>query len=100
MMGSRIEDGGSRMVSRAADKYLFAVTLLVTAIVLFASGAVAPAKVRFSIGESAKTLSCVPLWVASKRGFFEREGLDVPIVTMRGSPLTIQALTADSIYIA
>jgi ABC-type nitrate/sulfonate/bicarbonate transport system substrate-binding protein len=26
--------------------------------------------------------------------------LDVPIVTMRGSPLTIQALTADSIYIA
>jgi len=26
--------------------------------------------------------------------------LDVPIVTMRGSPLTIQALTADSIYVA
>lgn len=33
-------------------------------------------------------------------GFFEREGLEVPIVTMRGSPLTIQALTADSIYVA
>src|SRR6266704_189573 len=33
-------------------------------------------------------------------GFFEREGLDVPIITMRGSPLTIQALTADSIYVA
>ena len=29
-----------------------------------------------------------------------KEGLDVPIVTMRGSPLAIQALTADSIYIA
>jgi NitT/TauT family transport system substrate-binding protein len=33
-------------------------------------------------------------------GVFEKEGLDVPIVTMRGSPLTIQALTADSIYVA
>jgi ABC-type nitrate/sulfonate/bicarbonate transport system substrate-binding protein len=31
-------------------------------------------------------------------GFFERENLDVPIITMRGSPLTLQALTAESIY--
>ena len=57
-------------------------------------------KFRFPIGESSKTLSYGPLWVAAKMGFFEREGLDVPIVTMRGSPLTIQALTADSIYVA
>ena len=57
-------------------------------------------KVRFPIGESSKTLSYGPLWVAAKMGFFEREGLEVPIVTMRGSPLTIQALTADSIYVA
>jgi len=57
-------------------------------------------KVRFPIGESSKTLSYGPLWVAAKMGFFEKEGLEVPIVTMRGSPLTIQALTADSIYVA
>ncbi|MGB7950800.1 MAG: ABC transporter substrate-binding protein [Candidatus Binatia bacterium] len=57
-------------------------------------------KVRFPIGESSKTLSYGPLWIAQKMGYFEREGLDVPIVTMRGSPLTIQALTADSIYVA
>lgn len=57
-------------------------------------------KFRFPIGESSKTLSYGPLWVASKMGFFEKEGLEVPIVTMRGSPLTIQALTADSIYVA
>ena len=57
-------------------------------------------KIRFPIGESSKTLSYGPLWVAAKMGFFEKEGLDVPIVTMRGSPLTIQALTADSIYVA
>ncbi len=64
------------------------------------SSSLAQEKLRFPIGESSKTLSYGPLWVAQKLGFFEREGLDVPIITMRGSPLTIQALTADSIYIA
>lgn len=68
--------------------------------VLLSTTGMAQEKFRFPIGESSKTLSYGPLWVAGKMGFFEREGLDVPIVTMRGSPLTIQALTADSIYIA
>jgi len=68
---------------------------------LFPSSPVlAQEKFRFPIGESSKTLSYGPLWVAAKMGFFEKEGLEVPIVTMRGSPLTIQALTADSIYVA
>ena len=41
-----------------------------------------------------------PLWVAGKMGFFDKEGLEVQIVIMRGSPMTIQALAADSIYVA
>src|ERR671930_1089310 len=75
------------------------ITLLLFA-VLLASPCSAQEKIRFPIGESSKTLSYGPLWIAQKMGFFEREGLDVPIITMRGSPLTIQALTADSIYVA
>ena len=67
---------------------------------MFAAPCAAQEKFRFPIAESSKTLSYGPLWVASKMGYFQREGLDVPIVTMRGSPLTIQALTADSVYIA
>ena len=90
-MRERIEDGGLR-IGRAA-------AILVLAFVLAAPCA-AQEKVRFPIGESSKTLSYGPLWVAGKMGFFDKEGLEVPIVTMRGSPLTIQALTADSIYIA
>jgi len=74
--------------------------LLVLVGLLAAPSVVAQEKVRFPIGESSKTLSYGPLWVAAKMGFFDKEGLDVPIVTMRGSPLTIQALTADSIYVA
>ena len=78
---------------------LFVVVLVIISV--FPSSAVrAQEKFRFPIGESSKTLSYGPLWVAAKMGFFEKEGLDVPIVTMRGSPLTIQALTADSIYVA
>ncbi len=80
------------MVARAATIFMLAIG--------FATPCWAQEKFRFPIGESSKTLSYGPLWVAAKMGFFEKEGLDVPIVTMRGSPLTIQALTADSIYVA
>ena len=88
MMG---ENRGSTMAQIAT---LIALTLT------FALPCEAQEKVRFPIGESSKTLSYGPLWIAGKMGFFDKEGLEVPIVTMRGSPLTIQALTADSIYIA
>ena len=95
-----MEDRGLKIANRTAAKYLFAVTVIVASVALLAFTAFAQEKVRFPIGESSTTLSYGPLWIASKMGFFEREGLDVPIVTMRGSPLTIQALTADSIYVA
>lgn len=82
--------------------FAIVVALLICVIGSFvpASVTLAQEKIRFPIGESSKTLSYGPLWVAAKMGFFDKEGLEVPIVTMRGSPLTIQALTADSIYVA
>jgi len=67
---------------------------------MFTFPCAAQEKFRFPIGESSKNLSYGPLWVAAKMGFFEQESLDVPIITMRGSPLTLQALTAESIYVA
>ena len=87
----RMEDRGSRIAQ---------VALIFSMAILFNASCAAQEKVRFPIAESSKTLSYGPLWVAAKMGFFEREGFDVPIVTMRGSPLAIQALTADSIYVA
>src|SRR6266487_2354233 len=91
MVAMTIDDRGTRIAH--------AIALLVF-VVTFALPCAAQEKFRFLVGESSKTLSYGPLWVAAKMGFFERESLDVPIVTMRGSPLTIQALTADSIYVA
>jgi len=57
-------------------------------------------KVRFPIGASSKTFSYGPLWLAQKLGYFEREGLDVQIVVMRGTPITLQALATESIFAA
>ena len=91
MAAMAINDRGSRIAQ--------AIAFLVF-VAAFALPCAAQEKFRFPMGESSKTLSYGPLWVAAKMGFFEREGLEVPIITMRGSPLTIQALTADSIYVA
>jgi ABC-type nitrate/sulfonate/bicarbonate transport system substrate-binding protein len=91
MVAMTIDDRGSR-IARAIAPLVF--------VVMFALPCAAQEKFRFLIGESSKNLSYGPLWVAAKMGFFERENLDAPIITMRGSPLTLQALTADSIYVA
>src|SRR5262245_27454526 len=36
--------------------------------------------------------SSTPLWIAKDAGFFERQGLDVKIVFVEGSPRTMQTL--------
>jgi len=79
-------------MGRAAAILMFAVVL--------ATPCAAQREFAFPIGESSKTFELRSALVAGKMGFFDKEGLEVPIVTMRGSPLTIQALTADSIYVA
>jgi len=76
----------------ATITFLVAITL--------AAPALAQDRVRFPIGASSKTFSYGPLWLAQKLGYFEREGLDVQIVVMRGTPITLQALATESIYVA
>ena len=55
-------------------------------------------RAKIILGASSKTLGYSPLWVASKKGFFEREGLDVQLVLLRGVPMTVQALAANSLH--
>ncbi|HEX6769601.1 MAG TPA: ABC transporter substrate-binding protein, partial [Candidatus Binatia bacterium] len=61
---------------------------------------VAPAqeKAKIFLGASSKTLGYSPLWVALKKGFFEQQGLDVQLVLLRGVPMTVQALAANSLH--
>ena len=60
--------------------------------------ALAQEKAKIFLGASSKTLGYSPLWVAAKKGFFERQGLDVQLVLLRGVPMTVQALAANSLH--
>jgi len=55
-------------------------------------------KPRIYLGASSKTLGYSPLWVASKKGFFDQQGLDVQVVLLRGVPMTVQALVGGSLH--
>lgn len=64
---------------------------------LCAAPARAQDKPKIYVGPSSKTLGYSPLWVGSKKGFFEQQGLDVQVVVLRGMPMVVQALAAGSI---
>jgi NitT/TauT family transport system substrate-binding protein len=57
-------------------------------------------KVKLRVSSATKTLGYGPLWVASRLGFFERQGLDVDLVVIRASDVGIQALAGGSLEIA
>jgi len=78
------------------------VQLCIAVVLLCIGGSLnsAPAqeKPKIFLGASSKTLGYSPLWVASKKGFFEQQGLDVQLVLLRGVPMTVQALAAGSLH--
>jgi NitT/TauT family transport system substrate-binding protein len=65
--------------------------------------AVAPAGAADRLNTAYQSLSIgssTPVWVAKEAGFFERQGLDVNIVFVEGSPRTMQTLIAGESQIA
>lgn len=70
------------------------------AAVYFVALASAQEKIKFPVGVGTKTLGTNVFWLASKKGFFEDVGLEVQPVLLRGSPITIQALVSESLYLA
>jgi ABC-type nitrate/sulfonate/bicarbonate transport system substrate-binding protein len=44
------------------------------------------------------SIQILPLMVASERGFFKREGLDLELVFVRGASTAVQALLANQIH--
>ena len=74
------------------------VAIVIVLAVLSCESALAQEKVKIFLGASSKTLGYSPLWVALKKGFFEQQGLDVQLVLLRGVPMTVQALAANSLH--
>jgi ABC-type nitrate/sulfonate/bicarbonate transport system substrate-binding protein len=58
----------------------------------------AQSRIKFPVSASSKVLGYAPLWVADKKGFFEREGLDAQVIVTNGTAPSMQALVAESIY--
>ena len=75
----------------------FLIAFLVS--LLLSSSVAAQEKPKIFLGASSKTLGYSPLWVGTKKGFFEQQGLDVQLVLLRGMPMTVQALSAGSLHI-
>ena len=69
---------------------------LVLAFVLQCSAANAQERIKLRVSSATKTLGYGPLWIASRMGFFERQGLDVDLVVIRASDVGIQALAGSN----
>jgi ABC-type nitrate/sulfonate/bicarbonate transport system substrate-binding protein len=81
------------------SRKLSSIVLLLT-IVAQAPPCAAQEKIKLRVSSATKTLGYGPLWVASKMGFFDRQGLDVDLVVIRASDVGIQALAGGSLEIA
>ena len=57
-------------------------------------------KLKFPVGVGTKTLGTNAIFLATKKGFFDDLGLEVQPVLLRGTPITVQALVAESLYVA
>jgi len=76
--------------------------LLLTALcwLLLVAGTSAQEKVKFPVSASSKTLGYSPLWVASKMGFFDKQGLDVQLVLVAGADKSTMALVGGSVNVS
>jgi ABC-type nitrate/sulfonate/bicarbonate transport system substrate-binding protein len=66
-------------------------------VILLPALALAQESVKFPVGVSSKVLGYGHLWAAWRQKYFEREGLDVEVVLMRGTAPAVQAMIAGSI---
>jgi len=82
------------MMALTSSIVLLSMVLWLPSIVL------AQERVKLRVSSATKTLGYGPLWIASKMGFFEKQGLDVDLVVIRASDVGIQALAGGSLEIA
>ena len=86
----------------AGDPAAHGTQLLIIAVSLLIVFSSAPAqdKPKLPISASSKTLGYSPLWVASKLGFFDKQGLDVELVLVNGADKSTMALMGGSVYVS
>jgi len=83
------------LVASCVKRVLLALMILVGSIDL----SIAQTKVRFPVSVASKTVGFSPIWAVSKQGFFDRQGLQVEVVLMRGAEKAALALVGESVYV-
>lgn len=87
-------------MSQARRRWPRLLLSLALAVFLSAGGALAQERVKFSVGVGTKTLGTGLIWLATKKGFFDEFALDVQPVLLRGTPVAVQALVGESLFVS
>lgn len=74
--------------------------LVIFVVVVLSCPSFGQERVKFPVGVGSKVLGFGPLWVGWKQGFFDRQGLDIQLVLVRGADTAVQALVGGSAYVA
>jgi NitT/TauT family transport system substrate-binding protein len=74
--------------------------VVIFALLVMTTASSAEDRIKFPAAVGTKTIGQNMLWVGTKQGFFEEEGLEVQPILLRGSSITVQALVGESIYAA
>lgn len=74
--------------------------LIIALVLMGVSPASGEGKINFPVSAASKTLGYSPLWVASKLGFFDRQGLDTQVVLVNGADKSTMALVGGSVYVS
>jgi hypothetical protein len=95
-------DTGPPALYLVAERWNTAMKQAICALLLVSllpSWGLAQERIKFPVGVSSKVLGYGHLWAAWRLKYFEREGLDVDVVLMRGTAPAVQALIAGSISV-
>ncbi len=87
----------AKNAARACESRVLWVAALAT--VLAVSLVSAQERVKFPVGVGTKTLGTGLIWLATKKGFFDEFALDVQPVLLRGTPVAVQALVGESLFV-
>lgn len=93
-MNAGTEQRGSNLLR------MFYQCLIISVVIQLSGLSFGQERVKFPVGVGSKVLGFGPLWVASKQGFFDRQGLDVQLVLVRGADTAVQALAGGSAYVS
>src|SRR5574341_1716862 len=75
------------------NRYIVSVLTACLVLALDMQTAVGQEKVKFPVGVGTKTVRTHMYWLAAKKGFFDEVGLEVQPVLLRGTSITMQALS-------